>query len=245
MSVRRKVGIWIAVIAGLGILVAALSTRRQRPRQLTSLTGAVLRKDADPRKQQPIANAEITVADAVVMGETKSDPSGFFRLTMRPGINPYQTVTLRVRHPDYQPLNLAIPAEDRIHIIRMMPAPRSTEVKPRQPEVTIADVRVRYAVKMPTTMNVGSVAQPFEVPNTANVPCNGQPPCSPDGKWKATIVSKSLDAQEGNEFRNARVSCIAGPCAFTKVESDDFFRNGRVIHVSVRNWGETATYLIE
>jgi hypothetical protein len=90
-----------------------------------------------------------------------------------------------------------------------------------------------------------SAAHPFAESNTGNVPCEGRPPCSPDGRWKAAIGSTSLDAGEGQEFQNARVSCIAGPCPFTRIESDGFSRGGRKISVSVRNWSDTATFLEE
>jgi hypothetical protein len=59
------------------------------------------------------------------------------------------------------------------------------------------------------------------------------------------VVKASLHAEEGNEFRNARVSCIAGPCPFTKVESETISRGSRDIEVAVRNWSDTATFLME
>jgi hypothetical protein len=77
------------------------------------------------------------------------------------------------------------------------------------------------------------------------VPCKGQNPCSPDGLWKAAIGSASLDAGPGNEFRNARVSCIAGPCPFTKIEKDEFSKGGQRITASARDWSDTATFLLE
>ncbi len=55
----------------------------------------------------------------------------------------------------------------------------------------------------------------------------------------------SLDAGADNEFRNARLSCIAGPCPFTQVESDGFSKGGRFITASVRNWSDTATFALE
>jgi hypothetical protein len=94
-------------------------------------------------------------------------------------------------------------------------------------------------------MNIGSAVKTFEVENIGNIPCKGKAPCSPDGKWKATIGSLSLDAGMGNEFRDARVSCIAGPCPFTKIESDDFSKANQKITASARNWSETATFLVE
>jgi hypothetical protein len=94
-------------------------------------------------------------------------------------------------------------------------------------------------------MNVGSVVRAFEIVNTGNVPCNGQGACSPDGKWRATIGSLSVDAGAGSEFQNVRLSCIAGPCAFTRIESEEYSDNRRTLKVSVRNWSDTTTYLLE
>jgi hypothetical protein len=111
--------------------------------------------------------------------------------------------------------------------------------------VTVSNVRVRYSVKTTTEADVGSAVKTFQVVNTGNVPCRGRHPCSPDGKWKAALGSASLDAGEGNEFRNARVSCIAGPCPFARVEFEGLSRSGRIINVSARNWSDTTTFLLE
>ena len=42
-----------------------------------------------------------------------------------------------------------------------------------------------------------------------------------------------------------RVSCIAGPCPFTKIDSDGFSSGGRRIGASVRAWSDTVTFLVE
>ena len=93
--------------------------------------------------------------------------------------------------------------------------------------------------------NIGTGAKTFQIPNTGNIPCNKSRPCSPDGNWKAAVASESLDAGEGSEFRNARVSCIAGPCPFTRIDSDGFSQGGRHIKVTVRNWSDTTTFLLQ
>jgi len=94
-------------------------------------------------------------------------------------------------------------------------------------------------------VNVGSAAETFEVVNEGNLACRELIPCSPDGKWKATISGKSLDAGNGNSFEDARVTCIAGPCPFTRIEKDGFTAGGRTIEVLVRNWSDTTTFLLE
>jgi len=55
----------------------------------------------------------------------------------------------------------------------------------------------------------------------------------------------TLDAGSGNEFRNVRASCIAGPCPFTRIDSSGFEHAGQTIVVSAENWSNTATFLVE
>jgi hypothetical protein len=60
------------------------------------------------------------------------------------------------------------------------------------------------------------------------------------------VRSFSLDTgEQQKQFRNVRVSCIAGPCPFTQIEQDRFSRGGRNITVAVRNWSDPVTYVIE
>jgi len=54
--------------------------RRQHGRPVT-ITGAITVQDADPRKQLPIADVEVTLPGSIEPA-TKSDSSGFFRLTL-------------------------------------------------------------------------------------------------------------------------------------------------------------------
>jgi hypothetical protein len=97
----------------------------------------------------------------------------------------------------------------------------------------------------PNMVNVGSGVKVFEVANTGNLPCDERGPCSPDGKWKAGVGGTTLDAGPDNQFRNARVSCIAGPCPFTKIDADRFSAGGQHIGVAVRNWSDTATFVLQ
>jgi hypothetical protein len=240
--------ITLIVVIGGGTLLTRFLTRAYSRRQPVLLTvyGAAFRRETDTNKQLPIAGAEVkAMAGGYPAGETRSDSSGFFTLTLRKEVRPDQPIVLEFRHPEYQPLMLTDLAGSRIYLARMTPIPRGREALPNRPEVVVTNVSARYSVKDTTALNVGSFAKPFQVVNTGNVPCAGRPPCSPDERWKATIRSVSFEAPEGGVFRNARVACIAGPCPFTKIESDGFSAGGRTISVSVRNWSDTATFLIE
>jgi hypothetical protein len=127
----------------------------------------------------------------------------------------------------------------------MAPVHGEVEADLNEKQTTVANVLVRYSIVSTSLENIGSGEKTFQVQNSGNVPCNDQKPCSPDGRWKAAIGSASLDSGEGNLFQNARVSCIAGPCPFTKIDSDRFSKPAREISVSVRDWSDTTTFLLQ
>jgi hypothetical protein len=253
-SRRRRTVIWIATATvAIGILSVAIKIRpawlRRAPLETIPITGAVLRQNKDPRKQSPIANADITATGRLFEVKLKSDSSGFFQISPRQGLPQREPVTVRFEHADYKPIEVTTSPEDRLYVVRMEPVvpepPSERQPGGTEKPVFIKDVRVRYTVKDQTTMNVGSVAKQFEVVNTGNVPCADRRPCSPDGKWKATTGSLSLNAEGEDQFRNVRVTCIAGPCPFTKIMPGDLMRPSRVISVSVLNWSDTAGFLVE
>src|SRR5277367_616849 len=244
MTRGQKIAIYAVVVAALAGAVAAILVAVHRAQPIT-IRGAVLSQDADPQKQLPIADVQITGTSGLAVSSSKSDSLGFFSLTLRRGLRRRQPVILRFRHPDYQPLDLNEFIGDQVYITRVTPIPHEIRINADRPEVGVSSVRVRYSVKATTEADVGSAVKTFQVVNTGNVPCKGRHPCSPDGKWKAALGAASLDAGEGNEFRNARVSCIAGPCPFAKVEFEDLSRGGRIVNVSARNWSDTTTFLLE
>jgi hypothetical protein len=180
---------------------------------------------------------------------TKSDPLGFFNLTLNPEVG--QTVLLTFQHPNYETLEIAATTPgNQLYIARMRPVQPETGSNANNSGMpgkffAVTNVRVRYTSKEQSVVGVGSLAKQFPVPNIGNVPCRRQEPCSPDGRWKATTTTLPLDAGEGDEFRNVRVTCIAGPCAFTKIESDRLGQPARRITISVVNWSDSADFLVE
>ncbi|MGH9446245.1 MAG: carboxypeptidase regulatory-like domain-containing protein, partial [Terriglobia bacterium] len=143
------------------------------------------------------------------------------------------------------PLDLKVTAGDKLYVAKLVPLLRQRDVTPQAPQVTVSDISVRYSVKRTTEVNVGSLVKPFQVVNTGDVPCKHQDPCSPDGKWKAAKGSLSLEAGEGNILRDARASCIAGPCPFTKITLHGFSRGRAALSVTALDWSDTATFLVE
>jgi len=199
-------------------------------------------QDTDSRKEQPVADVEVT-AD-LAAGAAKSDPTGLFTLRLRGFVRRGQRLVLHFRQPHYLPLDVNDFVGDKLYIVHMLPIPNVAPSTTR-PGVKVANVRVRYSGQAMTEFNVGSAVKTFQIENKGNVPCKGQHPCSPDGKWRAALGSASLDAGLGNEFRSARASCIAGPCPFTKIDSDLFSQSEQTFTVSARDWSDTATFLLE
>jgi hypothetical protein len=243
MSAKKKAVFW--VVLALAILGTVLTLVQRHRREPITLRGAVLKEDADPNKQFPIADVEITAINALGTGKAESASSGLFSITLPKGLRRRQPLILEFRHKDYQPLDLHDFIGDKLYVARMVPVHQETVAADHHAQALVTNARIRYSVKATTAANVGSAVKTFQAVNAGNTPCHKQPPCSPDGKWKATIASASLDAGEGNVFRNARVSCIAGPCPFTKVEQEELSQDGRYLNISVRNWSDTTMFLVE
>lgn len=242
MTRAHKIETWIALVVAISLISGILAVIRWQRQEPISLSGAVLVQDSDPRKQQPLAGVVISAPDLAI-ADTKSDSSGFFSLKLRKPIRKGQAILLSFRDPQYWPLDLKEIVSNKLYVVHLVPL--SSHSAANQQEVEVASVRVRYTVKASTEINVGSAVKTFEIENKGNTPCNGRRPCSPDGKWKAAFGSATLDAGMGNGFRNARASCIAGPCPFTKIEVNHLSEGSRTISVSARNWSDTATFLLE
>jgi len=241
----------VAIVAATILSIVGIRTY-YRSLQPVVLTGSVLHMDSDPQKQAPIGNAKVSVVDGDEDEKTTSDSSGLFHLRIHPGLLHSRPVTVRFEHTEYKPLEITAGDRNLLYIARMEPlAPDKNRTKPgdegQQPEkvVQIHNIRIRYSLKSQTTVNVGSVARQFQVVNSGNVLCKGQQPCSPDGKWKAAISRLTLDAGTGNEFRNIRASCIAGPCPFTRLSPPDLSQPRKVLEIDALDWSDTASFLVE
>jgi hypothetical protein len=245
----------IAVVAGLVIMVLLLlRAHRLRSsiaeRESIPIEGAVIQRDADANKELPIAGVVITASDGVKSATTQSDAAGYFKLVLQKGVLSDRPVTVAFRHPAYEPFDLtvqtgrlAIPKQ--LYVAAMVPIPPKSVTRSSPAPTVVSNIRVRYTINTRTEINVGSAVKTFQVVNRGDVPCNHQSPCSPDGKWKASSASVSLDAGVDNSFGNIRASCIAGPCPFTRIDSNGFTHGGRYIKVSALNWSDTATFLME
>ncbi len=248
---RRKWAVWAGIGVAAMTIVTLLFIRGQRWRPRTiSIQGAVLREDTDPRKQLPIANVAVIATDGMMTARTQSDASGYFTLKFRESVWPGQTVTLNFRSPEYESYDMTLrpgirASSARLYIATLTPIGSAAQPGQAKKASIVSNIRIRYTVNSKGDYNVGSAVQAFQVVNKGNVPCKRQAPCSPDGNWKATTASITMDAGPDNEYRNVRASCIAGPCPFTRIDSSGFSQGGRIITATALDWSDTATFLLE
>ena len=197
--------------------------------------------NADPMKQLPIAGAEVTVLGVPAISPVRSDASGLFTIPLSWRMRVGQRILVHVSRSGYQPLDLTYTGANQLYLVRLAPT-----AVPHSLHTAVANVVANYSVRTTTMVNIGSAVKTFDVVNTGNQPCKGRKPCSPDGKWKAAIGSAVIDAGLGNEFHNARVSCIGGPCPFTRIEDDvTHAPPNRTLKTTAMDWSDTATFLLE
>lgn len=242
MTRTGKIVTGIALLLTLMLAVGVVALIRWQRQKTILIRGAVLVQDADPRKQQPIGGVQVS-ANLATPGAT-TDSSGFFVLQLRKPIRRGNPIVLQFRHGLYKPLDLNEFVGDKLYIVHLVPVPVKAPT-PDQPQVKVSNIRIRYTIKAMTELNVGSAVKTFEIANKGNVPCDHKHLCSPDGKWEAASGSATLDAGTGNQFRNARASCIAGPCPFTKIDADRASQGGQILTVSARDWSDTTAFVVE
>src|SRR5271168_51888 len=104
--------IW-GIIAVVAVLVISLVLRAHRlssirMRQSMPIEGAVIQRDADTKKQVPIADVEITASDGVTSATTRSEASGYFKLVLQKGVLSGRPITISFLHPSYEPLEMNV-----------------------------------------------------------------------------------------------------------------------------------------
>src|ERR1700688_3833816 len=156
---RKSKAATIVILLLAGAAVAVWGVRYVKNRT-TTLRGAVITANPDPRKQLPIPGAEITATDGISVVKTTSDSSGLFRIVLRKRIFRGHLITLRFRHMDYEPLNMNVVASGNIYIAERVriqsekPLARSLATK------TISNnVVVKYSIKTATVVNIASAVR--------------------------------------------------------------------------------------
>src|SRR3984957_11410914 len=144
MTRLQKVEILTACVMTLLITAAAIALVRWEARRPVSLQGSVNVQDADPRKELPIGDVQVFTSDEPPV-TARSDPSGFFRLTLARGVRRGRPVTLHFRHKDYQPLDLDEFVGDKLYIVHLAPlAPLAARAQEQQ-QTKVGNVRVRLS----------------------------------------------------------------------------------------------------
>lgn len=250
MSVNRGI-IWFAIVA-ISILATICAVWKIKPfsPSLMTIQGAVIRLDKDPHKQLPIAGVQVTAAHGGISKQTQSEASGYFTIVFPEPVWPGQEISLSFQRTDYQPLDMKVQVSlsrkpKRLYVAELQPVVIASSGTGGPSDVIVSNIRVRYTVNAQTDQNIGSAAQTFQVVRQGESPCTSNSPCSPDGNWAASRESVTMDAGVGNEYRNVRASCIAGPCPFTVIDSRGFERGGRLIRATAEAWSGTATFLLE
>ncbi len=247
---RTKALTWTMVGGSLVVAAALwLGVDHWRSRSMV-IQGAVIRQDTEPQRQRPISDVEITATDGAMTATAESDGRGYFRLSFPERVWSGQPVLLKFRHPEYRPLDLSLQTGLRsttgeLQIAALTPIQQQpAEPTDSKPQV-VSNIRIRYTVNTPTEQSFGTMVKTFQAQNTGNVPCDHQALCSPDGRWRASTGSITVDAGQDSEFRDVRVSCIAGPCPFTRIDTTGFEHGGRTITASALDWSSTTTFLME
>jgi len=236
----------IVVLLMLGAAsVIGLLQNAFRPSPPRTIKGAVVARRDNVDREVPIAGAQVSIAGGLAEKDVWTNPTGYFVLTLANRARFGEPITLQFRDLQYLPLDITSFVSDRLVVARMVPIAEFAGTGTSLPQTTVSNVKIRYTVKTSTLINVGSTLKTFHVVNSGDVPCNGRYPCSPDGKWQAAVGFSSLEAPRGDFLSNARVSCIAGPCPFTKIRYDGFSRGGPSVRVEVLDWSDTTTFLFE
>jgi len=243
MTRAHKIKAWIAAVVIPLVAIAAFAIIRWQKQKAVVLHGAVIVQDLDTRRQLPIGGVVVSAGNPAT-ATAKTDSSGYFSLTLPKPIRRGHPIVLHFSHSQYRPLDQQDYVGNQLYIVHL--APLENKPAPNdQPKEKLSNLRIRYTGKVQTELNVGSAVRTFEVQNKGNVPCRNQHPCSPDGRWKAALGAATIDAGVGNQFRASRASCIAGPCPFTRIESNHLSKGDQVLTLTVRDWSDTATFLLE
>lgn len=248
---RWKRSIWIVFILCVVLIGTGVIWRLEHlSPSLTTVQGAVICRDKDARRQFPIAGVLVTVWRGESRNSTETDASGYFKVTFPEVVWPGQEVNLSFRRSDYKPFDMIAQVSlsrkgRKLYVVSMDPISSQPLDDGKARPSVVSNVRVRYSVNSQIEQNMGNATETFQVVNHGNVSCNARVLCSPDGNWTASKDSIAMDAGVGNEYRNVRASCIAGPCPFTRIDSSGFEKGGRLIHATAEAWSDTATFLLE
>jgi len=243
-----KKAIWVAVIGALGATLAAgipplvnlienwVHPTPPPPPPITEFSGVVMRDDANPERRFPIHGVQVAATNGVALSPVTTDSNGLFKLLLKPEAKSGAEIDLDFTGEQYQERDVtAVIASDVPFVVYLWPSTYAEASPASRSPWTAAQFT-------PVADNQNNIlSKTFVVPNRGSVRCHAQP-CSPDGKWQATIASASLDAGPGKVFSSGHADCIAGPCPWTEIVINGLGTGKRQISVSVKDWSDTVTY---
>ena len=97
-SIRNtgKIRVWLISLAAFAVMLAGVlgAVAWHYINRPISLRGAVIQQDEDPKKQSPIMDVQIDADGNIASAPVKSDFSGYFKLTLRPGVKRGHPITI-------------------------------------------------------------------------------------------------------------------------------------------------------
>src|ERR1700727_803596 len=122
-SIRNtgKIRVWLISLADFAVMLAGVlgAVAWHYINRTFSLRGVVIQQDEDPKKQSPIMDVQIDADGNIASAPVKSDFSGYFKLTLRPGVKRGHPITIHFRNPDFQPLDCHGAVGDKVYVVRM------------------------------------------------------------------------------------------------------------------------------
>ena len=151
-----------AAVIGLLLFLRAHRSRLISERLSVPIEGAVIQRDADPKKELPIADVVITASDGVRSAATRSDAAGYFKLVLHKRVLSDLPIRVTFRHPRYEPLDLTVQTgrlqtPEQLYVAALVPivpkvvippGPKSP-VRPARPPIQVSNIRVRYTHQHP------------------------------------------------------------------------------------------------
>ena len=155
MTSGRTIAIWVSVSLGIILMIVLILNRLHRHAGIPlTVVGSVIKQNADTRKESPIADVEISTPPGLGVSNARSDFSGYFKIVLPVGIDPGESITLRFRHPDYQPVDLNAIVSDQLYVVPMIPIHGEVESELSEDETVLANVLVRYTTEITITEKI-------------------------------------------------------------------------------------------
>ena len=221
MNTAQRVAIGVAIITAVSSISSTSNPVSEwifptKSPAISDVEGAVMKDDIDPEKRYPLNGVQVIDSDTpgLALGPVTTQEDGSFKLKLRPDARSGQSIDLQFTAAGYQKktANAAVGVDVNytFYLWPSLPTVSLSSNQRRSVTATVVRVADTFAENQSKT---------FQIPNYGSVRCNGGGPCSPDGKWKASVVTSTLDAGLGNKFISCKVVCVAGPCPWTKVNS--------------------------